>query len=117
LGAGKTVFAKGFIHELCGDDVTVTSPTYVLQNIYPTKSTIIHHLDLYRCTEGDMFRLDLAQISQDISLIEWWDRIPQLDRYFSRILKISIQYGDPKGDFECRTITLESKDDTFNKIF
>jgi len=56
LGAGKTCLSRGFIQTRTRlhDDNKVTSPTYLLTNIYPTHDgIIIHHMDLYRLSEKD----------------------------------------------------------------
>ncbi len=49
LGAGKTVFARGFAHGL-GIAETVSSPTYTIMQEYPIpdRTQMFFHLDLYR---------------------------------------------------------------------
>ena len=47
LGAGKTVFARGFAKGL-GIDCNVSSPSYTLMNEYRKGHKSMFHLDLYR---------------------------------------------------------------------
>ena len=47
LGAGKTVFAKGFAKGL-GISAHVTSPTFTLMQIYEEGRLPLYHFDLYR---------------------------------------------------------------------
>mmetsp|Transcript_8305 Transcript_8305/g.9558 ORF Transcript_8305/g.9558 Transcript_8305/m.9558 type:complete len:273 (-) Transcript_8305:366-1184(-) len=82
LGAGKTCFSRGFIRSRTGfGDIRVTSPTYLLSNTYPADNgeVIIHHMDLYRLSEGkeeDLEPLNLDHVLlQCISLIEWPSRL------------------------------------------
>lgn len=79
LGAGKTCFSRGFVRARTGQsNVRVTSPTYLLSNTYTTDDVLIHHMDLYRLSEGkpeDLEPLNLDFVFKEcISLIEWPSR-------------------------------------------
>ncbi|MBO4496980.1 MAG: tRNA (adenosine(37)-N6)-threonylcarbamoyltransferase complex ATPase subunit type 1 TsaE, partial [Lachnospiraceae bacterium] len=52
LGAGKTVFTKGFAKGL-GSQALVTSPTYTLMHIYDDGRLPIYHFDVYRIDDED----------------------------------------------------------------
>ncbi|GMH40889.1 hypothetical protein BSKO_08793 [Bryopsis sp. KO-2023] len=79
VGAGKSVFSRGFIRAACDDEyLPVPSPTYLLQNIYDDIEGIpLHHFDLYRLSKSqDMGRLSLpTSFSTAVSLIEWAGRL------------------------------------------
>ena len=76
LGAGKTTFARGFLHAL-GVTGAIHSPTYTLLEAYETASATVVHLDLYRLR--DMAELeplglrDLA-VPGHVWLVEWPER-------------------------------------------
>jgi len=76
LGAGKTTFARGFLHAL-GVSGAIHSPTYTLLEAYETASATVVHLDLYRLR--DMAELeplglrDLA-VPGHVWLVEWPER-------------------------------------------
>jgi tRNA threonylcarbamoyladenosine biosynthesis protein TsaE len=76
LGAGKTVFAKGFGLGL-GITDTISSPTFVLMGEYAGRLPLFH-IDLYRLASSDDARegglLDDRQ-SDGVVLIEWPDRL------------------------------------------
>lgn len=76
LGAGKTVFAKGFGRGL-GIEATISSPTFVLMGEYAGRLPLFH-IDLYRlasATEAlDGGLLDDRQID-GVVLVEWPDRL------------------------------------------
>jgi tRNA threonylcarbamoyladenosine biosynthesis protein TsaE len=81
LGAGKTQLARGITLGTNVDDPSlVSSPTYVLLNIYPGPKPVFH-LDAYRiASEQDLEATGLGELlkSGGITLIEWAERIPQL---------------------------------------
>lgn len=79
LGVGKSVLARGFVRGALGaDHADVTSPTYLLDNVYASRSgVLVHHMDLYRLAgAADAAALGLPHIfEQHISVIEWPQRL------------------------------------------
>lgn len=76
LGAGKTVFAKGFGRGL-GVTTTVNSPTFVLMAEHEGRLPLFH-LDLYRLAdEVDAFAGGLLDDRQadGVTLVEWPERL------------------------------------------
>ncbi len=80
LGAGKTVFAKGFA-EGVGVKETVTSPTFTIMQLYESGRIPLAHFDVYRIEDPD----ELDEIGFDeyiggdgTALIEWADQIADL---------------------------------------
>ncbi len=82
LGAGKTVFSRGFARGL-GITEPVSSPTYtIIQEYQLDDNNIFYHMDLYRIDNSisalgfgiDEFFAD----AQGYSLIEWPERISDI---------------------------------------
>jgi tRNA threonylcarbamoyladenosine biosynthesis protein TsaE len=76
LGAGKTVFAKGFAAGL-GVTTTVNSPTFVLMAEHEGRIPLFH-LDLYRLADArDAWAGGLLDDRQatGVTLVEWPDRL------------------------------------------
>jgi tRNA threonylcarbamoyl adenosine modification protein YjeE len=75
IGAGKTVFARGFARAL-GVTEPVTSPTFVLHSIYPSGRLAMNHFDLYRLeAEEEVDELAIWEFMEDaVTLVEWADR-------------------------------------------
>ena len=84
MGAGKTVFAKGFISTLCGiDPVEITSPTFQYLHLYENDKVPIAHFDFWRlknCVDFDTLGL-WEYFDKGFCLIEWpeivFDYLPQ----------------------------------------
>jgi tRNA threonylcarbamoyladenosine biosynthesis protein TsaE len=79
LGAGKTVFAKGFGAGL-GVAATITSPSFVLMAEYAGRLPLFH-LDLYRLGgDADVLQGGLLDERQaaGVTLIEWPERLGSL---------------------------------------
>ncbi len=81
LGAGKTQFVRGLLRGLGGDPRLVSSPTYVLLNVYPGGRLTLYHLDAYRTAGAD----NLAGIGFDelldaggVVAVEWPGRVGEL---------------------------------------
>jgi tRNA threonylcarbamoyladenosine biosynthesis protein TsaE len=77
LGAGKTVFAKGFGAGLGVTGTTVASPSFILMAEHAGRLPLFH-LDLYRLeTARDVLEGGLLDERQadGVTLIEWPDRL------------------------------------------
>ena len=84
LGAGKTVFVKGFAKAL-GIKSKIKSPTFVLMKKYKVpQGTNLYHLDCYRVgNHKDLKIPELKEIldmshNHDIVLIEWAERVKEI---------------------------------------
>jgi tRNA threonylcarbamoyladenosine biosynthesis protein TsaE len=77
LGAGKSTFARAFIHRL-GYQGSVKSPTYSLLEAYRLEDgSEAVHMDLYRLAdpeEVDYLALDAYEKNAKVLLIEWPDK-------------------------------------------
>ena len=101
LGAGKTQFVRGLVRGLGGDPRAVSSPTFVLLNVYgpgvaagnslpgsesgsqprhPQRLTV-YHLDAYRVAGGDDFEaIGFAELLDQggVVVVEWASRVKDL---------------------------------------
>lgn len=97
LGAGKTVFAKGFGAGL-GITDTISSPTFVLMGEYAGRLPLFH-IDLYRLATAeealDGGLLDDRQTT-GVVLIEWPDRLGEALPPSRLDVRIDGTYG-PRG--------------------
>jgi tRNA threonylcarbamoyladenosine biosynthesis protein TsaE len=76
LGAGKTTFARAYIHAL-GYEGYVKSPSYGLLETYEAGGRKVLHLDLYRIEDPEELEfLALRDLFDDgtVLLIEWPER-------------------------------------------
>jgi tRNA threonylcarbamoyladenosine biosynthesis protein TsaE len=87
LGGGKTTFVKGVAAGLKAKEA-VTSPTFVLLNLYSGKIPIYHY-DFYRlelASQLDALNLEDYLYGKGVCLIEWPElALPLLDRPFYRV--------------------------------
>ncbi len=77
LGSGKTTLIKGIAEGLKIDQKNVSSPTFVLMNIYEGRLALFH-FDLYRLEhirEIDTIGYDEFLYGNGVSVIEWADRL------------------------------------------
>ena len=81
LGSGKTCLTQGIALGLdVPEDLYVTSPSFALVNEYPGRLRLIH-VDLYRietAAELDDVGLEEMMEAQDIVVIEWADKVPEI---------------------------------------
>ena len=114
-GAGKTVFARGFIRELCDplSAESIPSPTFCLDFGYPVDAQRhpalaaafqhgVHHLDLYRmcgATRSDLQSLNFFESTRKaIVLVEWPDRLRHAGVKLPGALEVDIQLQDQMED-------------------
>jgi tRNA threonylcarbamoyladenosine biosynthesis protein TsaE len=78
LGAGKTFLVRAIAEGLNVEDANlVTSPTFVLHQIYPARWPI-HHFDVYRLKHpGEFLDLGVGEIfeGENVCLVEWAERV------------------------------------------
>ena len=80
LGAGKTVFTKGFAQGL-GIEEPVNSPTFTILQIYEEGRIPLYHFDVYRIEEPEEMEevgFDEYIAGDGVCLIEWAGRIGDL---------------------------------------
>jgi len=92
LGAGKTVFVKGFANAL-GIDEVITSPTFNIVKEYYSGEMPLFHMDVYRLDEGNV-EIDFDEYfnKKGVTIIEWADLIE--DKLPKHRLDITIKIVD-----------------------
>ncbi len=94
LGAGKTQFVRGLVRGL-GGTMRVSSPTFVLLNVYPAPRLTVYHLDAYRVHSAEDFEaIGFTELleQQGVVVVEWASRVLDLlppDRIDVQITPIS----------------------------
>ena len=81
LGAGKTQFVRGLVRALGGEPRSVSSPTYVLLNIYDSGRLKVFHLDAYRVGGADDFEsIGFSELLEQrgVVVVEWAQRVASL---------------------------------------
>jgi len=106
LGSGKTIIAKGIAKGL-GIDEAVTSPSFVLAEIYDNEIPF-YHFDLYRIekdVEYDGLCFEEYWEGDGVSVIEWAEKAG--NRLPLNIIKIKIEWINSRK----RRIIIEYPDD------
>lgn len=87
LGCGKTTLVRGLISDLPGGHrAEVSSPSFTLCNIYPTRPPVAH-CDLYRSD----IPIPLPEEAEDVLehqglvIVEWAERLPSAERPANRL--------------------------------
>lgn len=109
LGAGKTVFTKGFAKGL-GIHEPVTSPTFTIIQEYREGRIPFYHLDVYRIGDvEEMYDLGYEDyfFGGGVCLIEWASRIMEI--LPEECLDIRIKKNLEKG-FEYRKIEIQGSE-------
>lgn len=102
LGAGKTSLVKGLALGL-GVKKNITSPTFIIMNIYKVKHEKIKnlvHVDAYRIKKGQaLLGIGLGDYlgdQQSITIIEWADLVPDILNKKVTIIKLKHLGGDKR---------------------
>jgi tRNA threonylcarbamoyladenosine biosynthesis protein TsaE len=78
LGAGKTHFVRGLVAGLGGNPNLVSSPTFVLLNVYDSTRIPVFHLDAYRVSGSEDFEtIGFTELldQNGIVVIEWPEKV------------------------------------------
>lgn len=112
LGTGKTCLTQGIADGIGIDEGQhVTSPSYILINVYTGKIPI-YHIDLYRIQDPDaLYELGLAEYlyGEGVCVVEWADRMTNLPKDY---LKIVLEWID----LERRRFQVSSVGNGYDKI-
>ncbi len=111
LGAGKTVFAKGFAKGL-GIEETVNRPTFTILQIYEGGRLPFYHFDVYRIgdiSEMDEIGFDEYTLGSGASLIEWADLIEEI--LPEDTVRITIERLPEEESTDLRSIRISARDD------
>ncbi len=100
LWAGKTTLSQSIIQKQLGNNIAVTSPTYVYYNTYEYMT----HFDLYRLRDYDEFVSigweEILDNNEGIILVEW----PELlEPYYIPDLKITLKKQEVENMREIET--------------
>lgn len=96
LGAGKTVFTKGFVLGRGVENAEVTSPTFTIMNDYGDGN--VFHFDLYRLNSPDEFFATGAVeqlYTSAVSVVEW-PEVVGMDFFPSSAYVVKIEKIDDK---------------------
>ena len=113
LGSGKTTLIKGIAKGLKIRETKVSSPTFVLMNVYQGRLPLFH-FDFYRLEDIEAISsigYDEFLYDDGVSVIEWADR---LDTYLpEEYLKIDLKHKK----IDQREIQLTAKGTRYQKRF
>jgi tRNA threonylcarbamoyladenosine biosynthesis protein TsaE len=92
LGAGKTQFTRGIVAALGGNPMAVSSPTFVLLNVYSTPKFEVFHLDAYRVSGAE--ELEAIGFTEllgqgGVVIVEWAERIVSLLPGDHRVVRLT----------------------------
>ncbi len=98
LGAGKTTFTKALLSQM-GVTAGVSSPSFILENLYQTTLGEVSHWDLYRLkTIPDELTERLN--TRCITIIEWIDKFPELVELSDITIKFSLNISGQQEKLE-----------------
>lgn len=112
LGTGKTCLTKGIADGVgIEKEQHVTSPSYILINIYSGKIPV-YHIDLYRIQDSEaIYELGLEEYlyGEGICVVEWADRMTELPESY---IKVVLEWID----FEKRHFHISSVGKGYDRV-
>ncbi len=115
LGAGKTVFTKGFAEGL-GISEPISSPTYTILQVYEEGRLPFYHFDVYRINDEDeMYDIGYEEYiyGNGISFIEWANLIEEILPEKYTYIKIE---KNPEKGFDYRRLTIEEREKKYDSF-
>lgn len=106
LGAGKTQFVRGLVRALGGNARAVSSPTFVLLNVYRDGRLTVYHLDAYRVSGPEDFEaIGFAELLEQggVVVVEWASKVSGV--LPPRVIDVHIEPIDQNT----RNITVEKR--------
>lgn len=106
LGAGKTTFVRGALRAL-GVTAPVTSPTFVVGQLYDARDRRVAHLDLYRLgglEDEDPGLLDPYFGPDLITFVEWPEQAGAADPALGRPVAAHVTLAHAGGDRRAITV-------------
>ncbi len=91
LGAGKTIFSKGFAKAL-GIKDTITSPTFNIIKEYNNGELPFYHMDVYRLDDNSDIGIEDYYNKNGVTIIEWADLV--IDKLPEERLEIEFKITD-----------------------
>ena len=107
LGAGKTVFAKGFGKGL-GIDEPISSPTFTILHEYESGRLPLYHFDAYRIDDpAELYEIGYEEyfFGNGVCLIEWPSKVEELIP--ASAVRVSIDRVPEQGA-DARLITVDA---------
>ena len=119
IGCGKSVFARGVIHQRYRIEKAaiedVPSPTFTIVQVYDSISPTITHVDLYRINsveDVEILNLDREIAMPKIIFIEWPENL-QTDRNVDVIIDLEHDNQARHASIECKDTNIESSIKTY----
>ncbi|HTL39621.1 MAG TPA: tRNA (adenosine(37)-N6)-threonylcarbamoyltransferase complex ATPase subunit type 1 TsaE [Methylomirabilota bacterium] len=103
LGAGKTTLTKSLAQAL--GIASIKSPSFVVMHEYQLRKSKFYHLDFYRLKhvqETAIFGLEEILSGDNLVLIEWADRFPEILKKCNIIIQIQI------NEDQTRNVTIQN---------
>ncbi|MDR0956935.1 MAG: tRNA (adenosine(37)-N6)-threonylcarbamoyltransferase complex ATPase subunit type 1 TsaE [Endomicrobium sp.] len=97
LGSGKTTFTQGIVKAF-GNKGFARSSSFMLVNEYKANNVKLFHLDLYKLEPSNVWDIGIEEYiySNNISIIEWADRIVDFKNDSHWNVEISNMYSKRK---------------------
>jgi tRNA threonylcarbamoyladenosine biosynthesis protein TsaE len=102
LGAGKTVFVRGFAEGLGLDPDAVSSPTFTIVQEYRGEAVTLQHVDLYRLSPREVEDLALEDLMSPstVMAIEWAERLPVMP--LGSVVEVRLEHDGEARRIEIR---------------
>ncbi|MCL2048932.1 MAG: tRNA (adenosine(37)-N6)-threonylcarbamoyltransferase complex ATPase subunit type 1 TsaE [Defluviitaleaceae bacterium] len=114
LGAGKTVFSKGFARAMGYEGIT--SPTFNIMNEYNGGALPLYHFDLYRLkdeSELETVGYEDYFYSDGVCLVEWAERA--INFFPKNVFWVTISCDENYGS-DYRELNIENYGDTYREL-